>query len=497
MNNRIISIGRLKTLFGIGDGQIAASYNTLCPTKSQINQYKTVLGLVGQITNPLNYVDNQLIREGDVIRWTTTPTFTKIPASGGSTSLSNSPKIRCYFTENQVTETTYPDTTYGAWSVSNASAGSLGTTVKAETNIGTSSVSFTASPSYGGWTVTYSVNVYQQLNQLISFTESSGLSYPIISHSRHGTYFSSAPEGYNVDALSPTSNTMNVDSVKFSSGSSVSITVNNWNTYFSKYQIYSTKGYNSSIETNGKTINYNTNHATYGQNIVNQFEYTTNQSSWSYITMYNTDVPLINTQISDGTARTFTITRTPRKNGSTDVLKSKITVNANYRANGQSYELIQFTTTKSHSFTQYGTGTITFHTGSNGLEYIMLDANHSSLSDIPIYYNSQMGSQGYSFNSYGSVSSTSKTFGVIIKGDSSSINTSVTFLQSEYMPISISVAQNIWSPQYTYTSFTGTIEIIPLDGGSGNQRIAHPLPGTGTNKITNWNARKDYVLTLA
>lgn len=448
-----------------------------CPTKSDI---------ISQVSNSFitgTYASNQLVCEKDVHTYTSSfyvgLAYNDIPANGNAISFISSPTVR-FNVDGTTVDTTYPSTTYGTWSFSkvggtvtintsngNVSASSLGTTVKNRTSIGSVACTFTASSTYGGWSVASSANIYQQLNQVDEFEDVLDLTFPTISYSAHigSTDYNDVRNMgaddidpiYRQGPLNPTSLTGTITYIKYTSGSRQLVTMGTQiDTYFIQY---GTSSSNRVTTTSGTTLNLLQNGINSG------FSYSTNSSSYMVENVYNNIICLYTAAGSINSSKNFTITL----NNHNNTLKSSVYVKGNYRVDGNRILITHYTPSLTKTFTQLNSGVIKLERSSStvGYEFILFKQG-TSASSIKVYTNSSLPGE---FNEYG----------VVGIGNTSGKSEIINYAK---MPIVVSVPSNQWKPMMQEQSMS-YVKVLRLQSKSGTNsyRIASDPSGGGNSSI--------------
>lgn len=449
-----------------------------CPTKSNITSQVPNSFITG------TYASNQLVCEKDVHTYTSSfyvgLAYNDIPANGNAISFISSPTVR-FNVDGTTVDTTYPSTTYGTWSFSkiggsvtlntsngNVSASSLGTTVKSRTSIGTVACTFTASSTYGGWSVTSSATIYQQLNQVDAFEDALDLTFPTISYSAHigsTSYNDIKNMGaddidpiYRQGPLTPTSLTGTITYVKYTSGNRQLATMGaQIDTYFIQY---GTSSSSRVTTTYGKTLDLLQNGINYG------FSYSTSSSSYIVENVYTNVICLYTGACLTNSSKNFTITL----NNYNNTLKSAVYVTGNYRADGNRTLITHYTPSLTKTFTQLNSGVITVECGTStvGYEFILFKQGIST-SLIRVFTNSQISSQGFD------------EYGVVGIGNTSGKS---EIINGAKMPVVIGVSSNQWAPmvQEQSMSYVKVLRLQPKSG-SDSYRIAYDPSGGGNSSI--------------
>lgn len=447
-----------------------------CPTKSNITSQVPNSFITG------TYASNQLVCEKDVHTYTSGfyigLAYNDIPANGNAISFISSPTVR-FNVDGTTIDTTYPSTTYGTWSFSKVggsvtintsngqvSASSLGTTVKSRTSIGTVACTFTASSTYGDWSVTSSATIYQQLNQVDGFEDVLDLTFPTISYSAHigsTSYNDVRNMGaddidpiYRQGPLNPTSLTGTITYMKYTSGSRQLATIGlQFDTYFIQY---GTSDSNCVTTTSGKTLDLLQNGINYG------FSYSTSSSSYMVENVHTNIICLYTTACSINSSRDFTITI----NNYNNTLKSAVYVTGNYRADGNRTLITHYTPSLTKTFTQLNSGVIKLECSAStvGYEFILFKQG-TSTNTINVYTNSLP----YGFNEYG----------VVGTGNTSGKSEIINYTK---MPIVVSISSNQWAPmmQEQNVSYVKVLRLQPKSG-SNSYRIAYDPSGGGNSSI--------------
>ena len=447
-----------------------------CPTKSNITSQVPNSFITG------TYASNQLVCEKDVHTYTSSfyigLAYSDIPASGNAISFMSSPTVR-FNVDGTTIDTTYPSTTYGTWSFSKVggsvtlntsngqvSASSLGTTVKSRTSIGSVACTFTASSTYGGWSVTSAATIYQQLNQVDGFEDVLDLTFPTISYSAHigSTDYNDVRNMgaddidpiYRQGPLNPTSLTGTITYMKYTSGSRQLATMGlQFDTYFIQY---GTKSSNRVTTTSGKTLDL------LQKGINSGFSYSTSSSSYMVENVYTNVICLYTSACSINSSRDFTITI----NNYNNTLKSAVYVTGNYRADGNRTLITHYTPSLTKTFTQLNSGVIKLERSAStvGYEFILFKKDISTVT-INVYPNSSH----YGFNEYG----------VVGTGNTSGKSEIINYTK---MPIVVSVSPNQWAPivQEQSMSYVKVLRLKPKSE-SNSYRIAYDPSGGGNSSI--------------
>lgn len=447
-----------------------------CPTKSNITSQVPNSFITG------TYASNQLVCEKDVHTYTSSfyigLAYNDIPANGNAISFISSPVVR-FNVDGTTIDTTYPSTTYGTWSFSkvggtvtintsngNVSASNLSTTVKNRTSVGSVACIFTANSTYGGWSVTSSATIYQQLNQVDGFEDVLDLTFPTISYSAHigsTSYNDVRNMGaddiepiYRQGPLNPTSLTGTITYMKYTSGSRQLATIGlQFDTYFIQY---GTSSSNCVTTTSGKTLNLLQNGINSG------FSYSTSSNSYMVENVQNNIIYLYTAVCSVNSSRNFTITL----NNYNNTLKSAVYVTGNYRVDGNRTLITHYTPSLTKTFTQLNSGVIKLErsTSTVGYEFILFKQG-TSASNINVYTNSSLSG----FNEYG----------IVGIGNTSGKSEIINY---EKMPIVVSVSSNQWSPmvQEQSMSYVKVLRLQPKSG-SNSYRIAFDPSSGGDSSI--------------
>lgn len=449
-----------------------------CPTKSNITSQVPNSFITG------TYASNQLVCEKDVHTYTSSfyigLAYNDIPANGNAISFISSPVVR-FNVDGTTIDTTYPSTTYGTWSFSkvggtvtintsngNVSASSLGTTVKNRTSIGSVACTFTASSTYGSWSVTSSANIYQQLNQVEAFEDVLDLTFPTISYSAHigSTEYNNVRNMgaddidpiYRQGPLSPTSLTGSITYVKYTSGRRQLATMGTQiDTYFIQY---GTSSSNRVTTTSGKTLNLLQNGINSG------FSYSTSSNSYMVENVQNNIIYLYTAACPINNSRNFTITL----NNYNNTLKSAVYVTGSYRVDGNRTLITHYTPSFTKTFTQLNSGVIKLErsTSTVGYEFILFKQS-TSYSSIRVFTNSSISSQGFD------------EYGVVGIGNTSGKS---EIINGTKMPVVIGVSSNQWAPMIQEQSMS-YVKVLRLQAksGSNSYRIAYDPSGGGNSSI--------------